>query len=64
MTIEAAVEMLRSEYDKAVKSEFVNKPVAYALYQTWKAVDAKEKSREPFAVGYARYLEKLARKNK
>jgi hypothetical protein len=30
-------------YEKAKKNEFVNKPISYALYQTWKWADTYEK---------------------
>ena len=39
MTIDKAIEMLRSEYERAKKMEYVKKPLAWALYQVWKKVD-------------------------
>lgn len=39
MSLEKAIEILRTEYERAVKLEWVHSPVAYALYQTWKKAD-------------------------
>lgn len=39
MTIDKAIELLRSEYERAQKMEYVKKPLAWALYQVWKKVD-------------------------
>ena len=33
------IELLEKEYEKAKSLDFVRNPIAYALYQTWKAVD-------------------------
>ncbi len=41
MTIEEAIDILRQEYEKAKQNPFVQYPIAYALYQTWKQVDRK-----------------------
>lgn len=41
MTFDEVVELLRSEYEKAKKLDFVQRPLAYALYKTWKIVDKK-----------------------
>jgi hypothetical protein len=41
MTLEKAIKMLKEEYEKAKKQEFVQKPLAYALYYTWRNVDEK-----------------------
>lgn len=38
MTIEKAVELLKERYEQAQKMEHVHKPLAWALYQTWKEV--------------------------
>lgn len=46
MTIGRAIDYLISEYFDAVCKNHVRKPVSYALYQTWKWADAKEKPRE------------------
>jgi len=34
-----AIKDLIIEYDKACKLDFVNFPIGYALYQTWKKYD-------------------------
>lgn len=39
MKLEAAFDLLRKEYVKALKNDFVRDPLAYALYRTWKIVD-------------------------
>lgn len=46
MKLETAINLLRKEYEKAVNLEYVRKPLAYALYHTWRQVDRKEKERE------------------
>lgn len=40
-----AVLILREQYEKAKQLLYVRKPLAFALYQTWKIVDKKEKVR-------------------
>ena len=46
MTIGRAIDYLIGEYFDAICKECIQKPVAYALYQTWKWADAKEKPRK------------------
>lgn len=46
MTLEKAIEILKSEYEKAKKQKYIIKPLAYALYQVWKVVDKKEGKRK------------------
>ena len=48
MTLEKAVKLLEEKYEQAQKMEYVQKPLAWALYQTWKEVDSMkdEKLRE------------------
>ena len=41
MTLEKAIKLLQKEYEEAKKEPFVQKPLAYALYHTWKKVDEK-----------------------
>lgn len=43
MNIDEAIEMLKAEYEKAEKQKHIHKPVAYALYQTWKEADRKRR---------------------
>lgn len=45
MTIERAIERLRAEYERARKNPTVRKPLAYALYHTWRYYDAKEREK-------------------
>ena len=42
MTIGIAVKLLRAKYEKAKRLEWVEKPLAYALYQVWKIADRSE----------------------
>lgn len=39
MTLEKAIELLKSEYEWAKRQEFVRNPLAYALYRVWKVAD-------------------------
>lgn len=39
MTLENAIELIKFEYEKATDSNYVNNPLAYALYQVWKKAD-------------------------
>ena len=41
MTIEEAIKLLESEYERAKRLDFVTNPIAYALYQVWKKADRK-----------------------
>ena len=43
--VEKAVEMLQEEYSKAKQQAYIRKPMAYALYETWKKFDEMEKVR-------------------
>lgn len=46
MTLEKAVNLLISEYERALKLTFVHNPIAYALYRVWRKAD---KEREDYA---------------
>ena len=39
MTLEKAIKRLEEEYERAKKLEYVEKPLAYALYHVWKEAD-------------------------
>jgi hypothetical protein len=41
MTLEKAIELLKTEYEKASESNYVYNPLAYALYQVWKIADSE-----------------------
>lgn len=41
-----AIAHLISEYDRAKEADYIRKPISYALYQTWKIWDGKEKESE------------------
>lgn len=40
MTLEQAIELLRHEYERAKNMEYVQKPLAWALFQVWKKADS------------------------
>lgn len=44
--IEEAVELLQKNFEKAKVTPYVQRPLAWALYQTWKAVDGGMKGGE------------------
>lgn len=39
--IEKAIRLLESEYERALKLDYIRNPLAYALYQVWKKVEGK-----------------------
>jgi hypothetical protein len=41
MTLEQAIDMLKTEYEKAKKVEHIINPLAFALYLVWKTADRK-----------------------
>lgn len=43
MTIENAIKYLYKQYEEAKAMEYIKKPLAWALYQTWRYVDKEEK---------------------
>lgn len=51
MTIWEVIEHLKAEYERAKKKSFIAKPMAYALYSVWRAVDLTEKRRKLPHVG-------------
>lgn len=42
MTLNTVITKLTYYYKKALELDYVQKPLSWALYQTWKFVDAKE----------------------
>ena len=42
MTIEKAIKYLYRQYENAKAMEYIKKPLAWALYQTWRYVDKEE----------------------
>ena len=46
VSLDKAIELLATNYGKAVTLDYVNKPVSWALYQTWKEIDDREKNKE------------------
>lgn len=46
MTLGKVVDYFIKEYNSALNKTFVQKLISYALYQTWKWIDTKEKPRE------------------
>ena len=45
MTEEEVFDLLRKNIEEAKNNAYVGKPYSYALYHTWKDIDAKEKWR-------------------
>lgn len=45
LTIELAIRKVTEEYFYAVKRQYVQKPLSWALYQTWKYFDEREKAK-------------------
>lgn len=43
MTLQKAIEILETEYERAKKLLFVRKPLPYALYRVWKIADRERK---------------------
>ena len=41
MSFDEVIELLKLEYEKAKTLKFVQRPLPYALYKTWKIVDKK-----------------------
>lgn len=46
MSIGKAIKMVIDEYMRVKDYENIEKPISWALYQTWKIVDSKEKRKE------------------
>lgn len=45
MRMKTAIKELWRNYDRAMDMEFIIKPISWALYQTWRWCDSKEKPR-------------------
>ena len=45
MTLEQAIEMLKKEYQRARNMGYVEKPLAWSLYQVWKKADSQYERR-------------------
>lgn len=45
MTFEKAVKILITKLGEARRNQGIRKPLAWALYQTWRMADEKEKER-------------------
>lgn len=43
--LEKVFRNIRKEYDNAKKRDYIRKPMAYAVYQTWKMVDEIERKK-------------------
>jgi hypothetical protein len=46
MNLAQAIRILEKEYEKAKKMDFINKPLAYAFYRTWRIIDAASPKNE------------------
>ena len=51
MTCGQAMDRFYKEYQRAKDNPIVKKPIAYALYQTWKYVNYHEKERSEVKIG-------------
>lgn len=45
MTIEKAKALIDEEYERAKKLEYVQDPLAFALYSVWKMADKERKTK-------------------
>lgn len=45
MTLDRVIAELKKQYEYALKKPFIRRPLSYALYQTWKWVDKRERNR-------------------
>lgn len=45
MTLDRVIKRLKQEYEHAQRQSWINKPLAYALYEVWKYVNMTEKDR-------------------
>lgn len=41
MTIEQSIELLKTEYERAKRLDYIRNPLAYTLYQVWRVADEK-----------------------
>ena len=41
MSIEDAIDLIRSKYEDNREKKWINNPVAYTLYEVWKIADSK-----------------------
>jgi hypothetical protein len=41
--LDKAIKYLREQYERAKRIEAIRKPLAWALYQTWRYVDEQQK---------------------
>ena len=49
MKLQTAITLLEANYEKAQNLEYVQRPLAWALYHTWKEVDsAKDEKRREY----------------
>ena len=42
MTLDKAINLIVIEYERAKHMDYVEKPLAFALYQVWKIVDSEK----------------------
>lgn len=46
MTLQEAIKMLETEYERAKKLEYVHNPLAFALYRVWRKADRERKAND------------------
>lgn len=44
--LKMAIAELNNQYNRAIQSPYIVKPIAYALYHTWRIVDSKPNKRK------------------
>lgn len=42
--IEKVIRLIESEYERALKLEYIRNPLAFALYRVWKKIDGERRS--------------------
>ena len=43
MTLDRALRLVETEYERAKKLEWIRNPLAYALYKVWRMVDGQSR---------------------
>ncbi len=46
MKLTYAIKLLNKNYERAIRLGAIEKPVSWALFQTWREIDTKEKPRK------------------
>ena len=46
MTLQEAIKILETEYERAKKLEYVHNPLAFALHRVWRKADGERKDND------------------